>query len=271
MTELPEVLHEYRVYTAARNRFHASGNLKLDVDFVFPTTLLPIAVLMARENVPLVASNPSVQGYVDWITTAGSPVPGGTYLPIVKLSRVPEEGQMDLKRLQDLSATTKLFAGNRQAYLYVLSEMVDNIYQHAQSTNAFVMAQYYPAKAVIELSFMDDGITIPKSLELGTGRAYPTDRESEAIFDALNGVSSKLGGERGYGLPTSVRMVNELGGDALVVSGRGCIVVRPALPPQLYTLSSAEGLEGTLVTLRLADSSKTINFYDFVEVKGTGG
>jgi hypothetical protein len=271
MTELPEVLQEYRVYTAARSRFRASGKLELDIDFVFPTTLLPIAVLMARDNVPLVATNPSVQGYVDWITTAGGPVPGGTFLPIVKLSRRPEAGQMDLGRLQDLSTTTQLFAGNRQAYLYVLSEMVDNIYQHARSTHAFAMAQYYPARGVMELSFMDDGITIPKSLELGTGRPYLVDRASDAIYDALNGLSSKPGGERGYGLPTSVRMVNELGGDALVVSGRGCLVARPRLAPLLYTLRAVEELEGTLVTLRLPDSSKTINFYDFVEVKGTTG
>ena len=142
---------------------------------------------------------------------------------------------------------------------------VDNIYEHAEASRAYVMAQCYPKKRLIEVSFMDDGMTIPRSLETGTGTKYPAEGGHTAILDALQGKSAKAGGERGFGLRSSVRIANALGGEVLIVSGRGAVVAGPRGHRSVYSLTPPYGLDGTLVSIRLPESSKKINLYELVE------
>jgi hypothetical protein len=265
VTENPPILESYLTFCRVRQRFRHSRRLELDVDFVFPTTLLPLAVLVGKTRVTLHATNTAVQGYADWIMSADDPPAGGTYVPLVRLPKDPEAYRGVLKRLRDLSESTELFSTNRDAYHYLLAELIDNIYEHAQADRAYVMAQCYPKKGLIEASFMDDGMTVRKSLEVGIGRAYPPDKAHIAIHDALGGVSSKGGGERGFGLQSSVRIVNALGGEVLVVSGRGAAVAEKGGRVRLFLLPVTYALEGTLVGFRIPDSDKRINLYQLVE------
>jgi hypothetical protein len=112
----------------------------IESGFVYPTTLLPLAVLESTSGKVLRATDPTVRGYVDWIKSADKQPPGGTYLPIVRLPRHPGVHLEVLKRLNDQSASTQLFSGNRDAYLYLLSELVGNIYKPAAAGRAFVTA-----------------------------------------------------------------------------------------------------------------------------------
>lgn len=259
------MLESYLEFCEIRERSKSTGRIELEMDFVFPTTLLPLGVLIARTGQVLHASKPAVQGYVDFITAADSPVLGSTYLPLVRLPRDPRAYTSVIRRLEDLSRRTRLFSGNPNAYPYLLSELTDNIYEHASASRAYVMAQYYPKKGLIEASFMDDGVSIPKSLERGTGVRYPVDNQSEAILDALEGRSAKPGGQRGFGLRSSVRIVNALGGEALIVSGRGAVVSANAREVQSYNLAPQRELGGTLVSLRLPDTDRRVDFYSLVE------
>jgi anti-sigma regulatory factor (Ser/Thr protein kinase) len=206
-----------------------------------------------------------VAGYANLIMRAGSSPPGGTYVPIVRLPTSPDAHADVLDRLNDLSKSTKLFAANRDAYRYLLSELIDNIYEHAGASHAFVMAQAYPKIGRIEASFMDDGRTIPTSLGEGTGTAYAPQDSFRAILDALDGRSSKGGGERGYGLGSSTRIVNALGGEVLIVSGTGAVVVDNRGRRLAYSLRPEFELQGTLVGLRLSEGSKKVNLYELVE------
>ena len=232
---------------------------------MFPTTLLPLAAFQANSHLELHATSAAVQGYVDWITTADRPPAGKTYVPVVRLPHEPRSSEEVLERLEDLSKTTPLFSRNKDAYHYLLAELVDNIYEHARASRAYVMAQYYPRKGLIEVSFMDDGMTIPRSLGHGLGATYPPNRAYQAILDALSGKSSKEGGLRGYGLSSSARLVNGLGGEALIVSARGAVVSTSAGRRLPYALREQNQLDGTLVSFRLPDSERTVNLYALVE------
>lgn len=259
------VLRNYLIFCRVRKQYQESGKLELDADFVFPTTLLPLAVLVVHCKKPVRATNASVQGYVDWILRTDEPIVGDTYVPFVRLPSDPQSYLEVLRHLEDLSETTQLFSGNRDAYHFLLSELVDNIYEHAQASHAYVMAQRYPKKGLIEASFMDDGMTIPKSLELGTDTKYGADKAYEAILDALNGKSAKGSGERGFGLRSSVKIANALGGEVLIVSGRGAVVAHRGGRVLAYSLSTQYELDGTLVGIRLPNSNKKINLYELVE------
>lgn len=261
----PPVLRSYLAFCRVRSGYRDSGKLVLDADFVFPTTLLPLAVLVAGCGKPVRASNPAVQGYVDWILQADDPISGGTYVPFVRLPANPEGYAGVLRHLEDLTVTTQLFSGNRDAYHYLLSELVDNIYEHARASRAYVMAQRYPKKGLIETCFMDDGMTIPKSLEHGIGTGYASEKSHEAILDALNGRSAKGTDERGYGLRSCVNVVNALGGVVLIVSGRGAVVVGKQGRRSVYSLSPSNELQGTLVGIQLPNSTKRINLLEVVD------
>lgn len=265
MTGRPAVLQSYLTFCRVRQRYQKSGRLELDANFVFPTTLLPLAVLVAQCKKPVRASNSAVQGYVDWVMHADDPLAGDTYVPVVRLPSDPQVYRQVIEHLEDLSETTQLFSANTDAYHYLLSELVDNIYEHAQASRAYVMAQCYPKKRLIEASFMDDGMTIPKSLESGTGTKYPANAAHTAILDALQGKSAKGGDERGFGLRSSVRIANALGGEVLIVSGRGAVVAGKQGGRSVYLLTPPYTLDGTLVSIRLPESTKKINLYKLVE------
>jgi hypothetical protein len=236
----------------------------LDAVFVFPTTLLPLLVLMDRTGAVLESSIPSVRGYVAAVSRPDAPPAGATYLVALRRGADLGPGEGVLDRLVDLSGSTRLFSRNRDAYHYLLSELVDNIDQHAGADHAYVMAQYYPIRGEIEASFMDDGVTIPGSLERGIGRHYPPEDAVQAIVDALGGLSSRTA-ERGFGLRTSVRLTNALGGEVLIVSGRGAVVAEPAGGVLPFRLSEDRALQGTLVSLRIPEGDKTISLYDYLE------
>ncbi len=259
------MVKSYLEFCEVRQRFRRTGRLELGANFVFPTTLLPIAVIVATTGKRLRATNSAVQGYADWIVTSGHPPAGGTYVPFIRLPKRFEACKDLLERLEDLSEITRLFSGNRDAYHYLLSELIDNIYQHADASHAYVMAQFYRKLGLMEASFMDDGVTIPRSLELGTGTKYPPKRGYQAILDAARGKSAKPGGQRGFGLQSTVRIVNALGGEALVVSGRGAILSPSDGKVIAYSLAPRQELAGTLVSLRLPEGDKRVNLYDLVE------
>lgn len=265
MRRIPEVIGSYAAFCEVRNSFDASGILELESDFVYPTTLLPLLVLMDRTGAKLQTSNASVRGYIDRIAQPGLPPVGSTFIPCVRLPRVRGDGEELVIRLGYLSSSTRLFSNNREAYLYLLSELTGNIYEHASADHAYVMAQYYPAKGLIEASFMDDGVTIQGSLEQGRRNSYLRSDPNAALLDALNGVSAKSDGRRGYGLRTSVSIATALGGEVLIVSGRGAIVAQPGRNLSPYRLREDQALHGTLISVRLSEGDKKINLYDHLE------
>jgi anti-sigma regulatory factor (Ser/Thr protein kinase) len=262
---LPEVLKSYLTFCDIRQEFSESGKLELEVDFIFPTTLLPLALLVSQSGASPHATNRSVQGYINRIMGAHEAPVEGTYIPFVRLPETPESCETVLSRLEDLSRTTKLFSENRTAYRYLVAELVDNIYQHARARRAYVMAQFYPGKGLMEASFIDDGVTIRGSLEKGTGIRYEPGSGYTPILDALSGKSAKSTHERGYGLGSSVRIANALGGEVMVVSGDGAVVATAEGKVLPFSLGAGRTMDGTLVSIRLTEADRKINIYELIE------
>ena len=142
----------------------------------------------------------------------------------------------------------------------VVSELVDNIYQHSQFTRALIMGQRYDRKDFIDLSFYDNGITIPQTFkEKGFNH-----EASYAIREALNGVSTK-DEDRGFGLRTSLNLFTKgLNAKFFIVSGNGAVHI-DSDADNLYRLTDTGGLSGTLITVRIPKGTPTINIYDYVE------
>jgi len=101
--------------------------------------------------------------------------------------------------------------GGSSSLSYLISELLDNIYEHSQSLNGYVFSQYLEREGVIDLCIADTGITIAGSFErTGLYQEEIDGNETEALKLANEGYSTKNRPEaenRGYGISTSKEML----------------------------------------------------------------
>ena len=107
---------------------------------------------------------------------------------------------------------------------YLISELLDNIYEHSQSPYGYQFSQYSEKEGVINLCIADTGISIAGSFEkAGLYQEEIDGNEAEALKLANEGYSTKNRPEaenRGYGISTSKAMlVNGMKGAFFMLSG----------------------------------------------------
>ncbi len=272
IVSIPSMWSDYDRFVTLRRDATTSGILDMgDVSWVYPTTLLPLAGFLLTTHRRLQYKPPQEKGVADYIRLmmSGSSrrkLTGKSYVPSYLLPEKQADASMVFERIMKLQDDGR-GVGGRTAFAYLVGELMANIYEHSGFENAIVMAQKYRKKGFVEVSFFDDGITIPGSLRKA-GYCYPTDLE--AIKDAVNGQSSKASCERGYGLGTNVKMctdVGGLGGKVLVVSGRGAFEYSSRKSEQcLYNLGeSSYSLDGSLISIRIPYPSQEVSIYDFTQ------
>ena len=114
--------------------------------------------------------------------------------------------------------------GGSSSLSYLISELLDNIYEHSQSPNGYIFSQYLENDGVINLCIGDTGITIAGSFEkAGLYQEEIDGKETEALKLANEGYSTKNRPEaenRGYGISTSKAMlVTGMKGAFFMLSG----------------------------------------------------
>jgi hypothetical protein len=107
-------------------------------------------------------------------------------------------------------------------------ELSDNTRFHAQTDGGVLAAQVYEQgrpNQRVDLALGDVGIGIRRSLQ---NNEHESVDDADAIELALEeGVSGTGDPSRGYGLPSVVRRVRELGGQTTIRSGAGSRAIRP--------------------------------------------
>lgn len=222
-------------------------------------------IYLSENNIPIIKpEKKDVWRYVETILKKKmSDVSGKSYLPLITLPKKEEECAEVLEHLYQLNSVNKIICNNEDAYKYLISEMVDNIYQHSEFNLACVMAQNYPYKGYNDIVFLDNGITIPGSF-MNYGFLYKKKNQYQAIIDALNGLSTKDDPQRGYGLSSSTKIFLELGGEIFIVSGYGAIYLSKTKNIN-FNLQKHNMLDGTLVSIRVKDTDEKIDIYQFLE------
>ena len=265
MTELivPELVNNYLTFTNQRSQALADNKLDLShCVFIYPTTLLPLGVFIKTH--PKILYNPphnqNVANYIFLVTGKISidQLENKSYVPCVPLPQTRTEAEKVLEYVFRLHHQGKDYGGE-SVFKYLVSELVDNIYQHSKFSNAYVMAQRYEQKKFVEISFFDDGISIPGSFRKQETKAD----DSTLIIEAINGRSTK-DKERGYGLSSNIRIFTEgLGGQILIVSGGGLVYLEKS-SQKVYKLQEERRLSGTLISIRIPIPAKEIKLYDFL-------
>ena len=265
-SEYPDLFGNYLEFCKYRNEFLRTRVINLsNVSFLYPTTLLPLLNLITEYHPTNIIESQNSNVWKYLLTILGKDLDSSedkSYIPLVKLPIEPDKCNMVLQHIYQL--VRNYVFGGEEAFKYVVGELVDNIYQHSSFTKAMIMAQRYDRLGYTDLSFFDNGITIVGSF-LRRGLIYAEGDSYKAISDAITGLSSKGGTERGYGLKSSVRIfLDGLEGEFLIVSGIGAIYLSNK-EKYAYKLTEPYKLKGTLISLKVQNSSKQTNIYNFVE------
>ncbi len=186
-----------------------------------------------------------------------------TYLPIVNFSTGKDSDSVE-KRNNIISLFTQLLCEKYNfdssifgAISYFISEFTDNIIDHAGEQRGLLFYQFYPAKRFVEISIIDSGKTY-----LGAYKENPNfehvKTDSDALKCALGGQSTKGGKERGFGVPTSIRLIDKgLRGKVIIASGESLSVnAGPVFKGRRWS--------GTILTIKIPENQEQIDIHDFI-------
>ncbi len=269
MAQYPDLVQNYAEYARINASYLETGKVDLaDVRFIYPTTLLPLSGLIADNPSCYVGPIRSApRGYISTILRPSSRGPGKSYVSLAELPHDKEGSSAVLSDIFSMCGDMGSQPGDISALEYAVYELVDNIYEHSKFTRALVLGQRYGYKGFADLSFYDDGVTIPGSLK-GKAEGSPTD----LVCDALGGKSAK-DESRGFGLRTTFELfTNGLGSDFFVASGAGAAYGGKEASAYggkdgvlAYELPGAARIDGTLITVRIPLVLPAVDIYDYVE------
>lgn len=259
--QVPDLVNSYLLFCNYRKNCLKTKILDLSwCKWIYPTTLLPLGIFIKENKKKFEYKAPFDHNVSNYIALATGELKiehseDKSYLPVVALPKDQKQSIKILECIFKLHHNGKEYGGEN-AFKYLISELVDNIYQHSNFTNALIMAQKYEKKNFVEISFFDDGISIPGSFEK-QGMKF---EDQEAIAEAVNGLSTKSQ-ERGHGLNSNVKIFTQgLNGEILIVSRNGALYVSKKLQ-KLYKLQEVNKLKGTLISIRIPSPAPKLEIF----------
>ncbi len=257
-----------------------------EVNFAFPFFLLPVASIInykkqsgIKVNIEL---NTNIREYFSYLL-----FPEGlnslnnslwrdklktfsfkTYLPICV---IPTRTVSSTEREQLLTVFSKILnnqlnlTGNIVSVLsYLLTETIDNITDHANVDNGWLMVQNYPQKGFLDICIVDTGKGI-----LQTYKDFgftEIDTDIKAMQNAINGRSTKDMKERGFGISTTRRMLVEgLKGKYFLFSG-SAFYVWTSQNETITNIQNSFKWKGTMLALRIPKNiPDNFKLYSYLE------
>lgn len=248
-----------------------------DLQWVSPLTILPISSLLfdlqnkeyklniIKPNSSNVSSYLKTIRFFEGIHSADYLKRHKNYIPIVSIVNTPDNVK---KREQILFCLLDILLDQiscRRNLLnvlgYALAEMYSNIWEHSETKYGWFLAQYYTKKKYADICFVDNGITIKGSYQR---KNIKVDNDTQAIKLALQGKSTKMTEERGFGLWTTKRLITEspLKGGFLIISGQSGYYENRK-KKILFHLPCY--WQGTIILLRINKTGEKINYTHYIE------
>ena len=214
-----------------------------DVTFLYPFFLAPLAIYKNTSGKDIKCINISlrIQAYLNSICfdrmlyfdhekredveAVMQKYTNKTYLPLCSFAMTNANKDAFGSIMKAiLMKQTKIGQKGNSSLSYLISELLDNIYEHSQSPCGYLFSQYSAKEGVINLCIADTGISIAGSFEkAGLYQEEIDGNEAEALKLANEGYSTKNRPEaenRGYGISTSKAMlVNGMKGAFFMLSG----------------------------------------------------
>lgn len=192
-----------------------------------------------------------------------------TYLPICQIPAELKDIQVReslLTVFENILLRQLNISGQMVSVLkYLIGEAMDNIVDHADAPNGWIMVQNYPQKGFLDICILETGIGLLGSYQKFKFPDIVSD--VQALEQAINGKSTKQITEtRGYGIDTSRRMlVNGLKGTYFLLSGAALYVYTNDFE-QIIPLTRNVYWSGTMLALRIPQIVPAgFNYYKYLE------
>ncbi len=250
-----EIVRSYLHFCEAKSEMKDNFLDLRHIGFIYPTLLLPTLKFILSNKEYNAKLDSGIVGYAQRMLNP-SRRSDKTYIPYRELPPSSDDAGSQITDILKIVDPDKGWYGS---FEYLLTELTDNIYQHADFTSAHLFAQKFPQKRFTEACFLDDGISIPGSF---SKFGLDFENDADAIKQAVNGVSTKDEfNHRGWGLNSIVKAFSRNGGKLFIASNNGAIFINNG-KTLLYKLGDKYSIEGTLVTIRLPSTKININeFY----------
>ena len=152
---------------------------------------------------------------------------------------------------------------------HIVSELVNNVYDHSKGDNdkvqSYVLSKEYENENKLDISVVDDGISIPGRFEKSNVVFSDDCQAIEKAIGTFSTVSHEYY-ERGNGFWTIIKFVIEgNSGEILIISRNGCLHINGD-DHQYYLLEDNHEFNGTLVNVRL-NKYEVQNIYNLLESK----
>lgn len=194
-----------------------------------------------------------------------------TYIPLCSFAMTDSNKDSFGTLLQSIiTRQVKMERGGCNSLSYLIGELLDNIYEHSDSSNGYVFSQFNHSEKAINLCIADTGITINGSYQ--KAKLYLDEingNEVEALKLANEGYSTKNRPEaenRGYGISTSKEMlVVGMKGAFFMLSG-GAFHRYENGANDYFDLRDIFRWNGTVILLRIPiNVPKNFNYTDYLE------
>ena len=163
---------------------------------------------------------------IDYGKKIGEANPSNKYVPIKKLNLKAVSYNDIEERSSELAKLFQFDHSLEEFLFYAFFETIRNVYEHAETEQAFVCAQNWPSKNLIEVAIIDNGCGIANAL----GKRIKDKSEKELLYlSAKPGISAMSNHSylskddyyrnSGYGLYALRKLCYQYGGDFLLCSG----------------------------------------------------
>lgn len=160
-----EILKNYLRFASIREGFLKLNTINLSgLDWIYPITLLPLCCFIRENNLHSNVVQPNKLSVARYVRDMSCGVADCSHMPLCELPRNHDSCDPLLAQVFRIHRNGRDIGGH-DAFGLVVSELVDNIYNHSCFNNAFVMVQSYPKKRFLELCFCDNGISIQEIMK----------------------------------------------------------------------------------------------------------
>lgn len=263
----PLLVNNYLEFCRYRKFYNKDGIVDLSkTEWLYPTTLLPLVALI-KSNGPQFKYKPpenkAVREYFSLVTGDSHHSKTDSVIPVIRANRLNDSY---LNQIYSLVAKDESHEDSRihVAIKYVIGELVANIDEHSKCNDSVFMAQNYNKLKFLEGGFFDNGITISGSFR-DAKLVKEGVSDSDCIKRATTGTSAKKEGGRGHGLPSTTKIIKEMNGDLLVVSGKGALYLngtnKYVKEDISYELDDDTALNGTLISFQVHLPIRSVDIY----------
>lgn len=145
--------------------------------------------------------------------------------------------------------------GFLQFILYTLSELFNNIKEHSKAKTVLIQININKKNCLMQIS--DNGIGLRESYLLK--KIYPKD-DFAAVEFALSGLSTKDAQERGFGLYSVRKLVENLNGDMMIKSNQAQALISKNQIISKKILKKVQGV-GIIIDVPV----KAFDFYKIIK------